>query len=161
MRNRAAIIGVGTALAVAIVGGVVGGIVATSGNSTHPPAVRLVQPASTTSPTTTTAPPSTTTTTAPPTTTTTAPGAPAATTSGTTQTVAPASTPTPTTTAPPTTPTTYCTGSLAGDQAAPAWPGPMPPENGNLCTDSVGHFIDEYITPPTSGLPPGGWYRIG
>lgn len=106
--SRAAIIGIGTAALIAVVGGAVGAVVATGGHpAAKPPVTHLVRTASTVSPTTTTtAPGPTTTTTAPSVTATTTAGN--AGTSGPTTTTSTASTgsTTTTTTVPPATTTT-------------------------------------------------------
>ena len=166
----AALVGAG------VIGGVVGGVIASQPAApTHKSAIIVVKKTNasvgdsgSTGDTGNTGSGSTTTTTAPTAPTTTVP--PSGNSGDTGDTGNTGSPVTTTTTSPPVTTTTipaapvsYCTGTLSGDQAAPAWPTGDTVTNGQTCTDSVGSFIDEYVHPTGPGfesLPPGGWYRL-
>jgi hypothetical protein len=156
-----------------LVGGAVGGVVATSSKSTP---TAIVQKTDDSTPTTTVPLPAPTTTTAPvaaPVTTLPAGTDPVAaansaaqSANSAAQSATSAASSAQAAATPPTTAQSYCTGSLAADEAAPQYPAGYPVGNGNPCTDSVGSFIDVYQSPtiPATGVPavlqPGGWFRV-
>lgn len=169
--------GVGSLLAVAVVGGSVGAIVTASGGNpaAHPKTLIVQKADSSQSTTTTTVGAPLTTATSPPTTVAPASAAqsgspsttaPVSAAPGAIQTVdpAPAQAPTTSTTTTTAAPVTYCAGSVTADNAAPQYPSDYPVQNGQTCEDSVGSFIDVYVGPAGSGIPDalqaGGWFRV-
>ena len=168
--------GIAALIGAGVVGGTVGGVVASSGPAPSPK-VALVQRSGDTGTTgntgavTTTTQAAVTTTTIPiassTTMTTLSPGlaassanqsaAAASAASATNEAQSTATTTTATTASP-----TYCTGSLASDNAAPPFPAGDSETNGQPCTDSVGSFFESWVAPggQTAGLAPPGWYRV-